>query len=61
MLDATPCEIGDVQQTVDTAQIHERAVVGDVLDDALDRDAFAQVLEQLLAFFTLAGFKHGTA
>ena len=61
MLDATPCEIGDVQQTVDAAQIHERAVVGDVLDDALDRDAFAQVLEQLLAFFTLAGFKHGTA
>ena len=61
MLHTTPCKVGDVQQAVDTAQIHERAVVGDVLDDALDGDAFAQVLEQLLAFFTLARFQHGTA
>jgi hypothetical protein len=36
MLDAAPGEIGDVQQAVDAAEVDERAVVGDVLDDALD-------------------------
>ena len=40
MLDAAPREVGDVQQTVDAAQVDERAVVGDVLDDALDDRAF---------------------
>jgi hypothetical protein len=42
MLDAAPGEIGDVQQAVDAAEIHERAVVGDVLDDALDHRALGQ-------------------
>ena len=35
MVDALPCDIGDVQKAVDTAEIDERAVIGDVLDDAL--------------------------
>ena len=61
MLHAAPREIGDVQQTVDAAQIHERAVIGDVLDDAFDDRAFLQRLEQLLALFALVGFEHGTA
>ncbi len=36
MVDALPGDVGDVQQAVDAAQIHERAVVGDVLDDAVE-------------------------
>ena len=48
---ATPCEIGDVQQTIDTTQIHERAVVGDVLHDAIDDGALFQGLHQLGALF----------
>ena len=40
MLDAAPGEVGDVQQAVDAAQVDERAVIGDVLDDALDDRAF---------------------
>src|SRR6185436_9173697 len=36
MLDAAPRQIGDMKQPVDAAQIDERAVIGDVLDDALD-------------------------
>jgi hypothetical protein len=36
MVDAAPRDVGDVQQAVDAAQIDERTVVGDVLDDAFD-------------------------
>src|SRR5690606_20999856 len=32
MANAAPCHVGDVQQAVDTAQVDERTVVGDVLD-----------------------------
>ena len=48
---ATPCQVGDVQQAIDAAQVHERAVVGDVLDDALDHCAFFQGFHQLLTLF----------
>jgi len=34
MSHAAPAHIGDVKQAVDSAQIHEHAVVGDVLDDS---------------------------
>src|SRR6266568_905593 len=58
VLDAPPGEVGDMQQAVDAAQIDERAVVGDVLDDALDDGAFLQVREQRLALGALRGFQH---
>jgi hypothetical protein len=61
MAHAAPGQIGDVQQAVDAAEVHESAVVGDVLDDALDDGAFLQVGEQLLALFTGGGFQHGAA
>src|SRR3989442_486766 len=48
MLDAPPGEVGDVQQSVDTAQVDERAVIGDVLDDPLNDRAFLQRLQKLL-------------
>ncbi len=38
-----------MQQPVNAAEIHERTVVGQVLDDTLDRIAFLQILEQRLA------------
>ena len=49
MLDALPRHVGDVQQAVDAAEVDERAVVGEVLDGALDDGAFLQLLEQLRA------------
>jgi hypothetical protein len=60
VLDATPRQVGDVQQAVDAAEVDERAVVGDVLDDALDDGAFLEVGEQLLALFAHRLFQHGT-
>ena len=38
MVDTAPRHVGDVQQTVDATEVNERAVVGDVLDDALEPD-----------------------
>ena len=61
VLDPAPSQVGDVQQAVDATQIHEGAVFGDVLDDALDRGAFLQVRQQAVAFRAHAGFKHGLA
>ena len=50
MLDALPRHVRDVQETIDTAEVDEGAVVGQVLDDALDRVAFLQLLQKLFAF-----------
>ena len=33
--EAAPRHVGDVQEAVDAAEVDERAVVGEVLDDAL--------------------------
>src|SRR5215831_8395020 len=61
VLDAPPREVGDMQQAVDAAEIDECAVIGDVLDDALDGGAFLQVREQRLSLGSLAGLEHGAA
>ena len=61
MIDAAPGDIGDVQQTVDAAEIDERAVIGDVLDDAVEDLAFLQAGHQLRARFGAALFEHGAA
>src|SRR5690606_17848636 len=47
MLDALPRHVGDVQETIDAAQVDERTVVGEVLDRAAHDRAFLQLLEQL--------------
>ena len=59
--DATPGEVGNVEETVDAAEVDEGTVVGDVLDDALDDGAFLERFEQLGAFFAHVGFNDGTA
>ena len=48
MVDAVPTHVGDVQQTVDAAQVDERAEIGDVLDHALARLSHLQFLHQQL-------------
>ena len=59
--DAAPGEVGDVEQAVDAAEVNERTVVGDVLDDALNNGAFLQRGEQLVALFAHVGFDDGAA
>ena len=47
VIDPAPAHVGDVQQAVDAAEVDERAVLGEVLDDALDDLAFLELLERL--------------
>ncbi len=61
MVDATPCDVGDMQQTVDATEVHECTVVGDVLHYAFEHLAFFQVLDEFLALFGTSLLKHGTA
>jgi hypothetical protein len=61
VVDAAPGHVGDVQQAVDTAQIDEGAVFGDVLDHAVDDIAFGQLGDHLGALFGAAFFQDGAA
>src|SRR5690554_3629318 len=61
MLDALPGHISDVQQAVNTAQIYERAVVGQVLDDTLDFQTFSQGFQQSFTLLAVFSFQNGAA
>ena len=49
------------KQAVDAAEIDERAVVGDVLDHAVDDLTLFEVLHQFLALLGAGLFQHGAA
>jgi hypothetical protein len=55
-----PCHVGDVQQTIDAAQVNECTVFGDVLDHTMNHGTFAQVFHQFGALFAHGGFNHST-
>ena len=61
VLDPAPCHVRDVQEAVDTTKIHERAVVGEVLDDALEVHAFLEGREQLFALGGVLLLEHGAS
>src|SRR5262245_20634077 len=61
MVDAPPRDIGDVQEPVDAAEIDECAVVGDVLDYAVDDLPLFQVLHQFLALLGARLFQDSAA
>src|SRR5450631_3564503 len=61
VIDPAPGDIGDVQQAVDAAEVDERAVIGDVLDDAVDDLAFFEILHQFLALFGTGFFENRAA
>ena len=61
MVDAAPGDVGDMQQAVDAAEIDERAVIGDVLDHAVDHLALFEVGDDLVALLGAALFEHGAA
>ena len=61
MIDAPPSNIGDVQQTVHTAQIDKSTIIGDVFDHAVDLLAFQQIGDDFIARFGAGLFHNGTA
>ena len=54
--DAAPAHVGHVQQAVETVEVHESAVVGDVLDDTTADDAGLDLLEELATAFAALFF-----
>src|SRR4029077_18064879 len=48
-------------QAIDAAEVHERAVVGDVLHDTVDDLTFFKVLHQFLTLLGARLFQHGAA
>src|SRR5258706_2546369 len=61
VIDTTPRNVGHVQQTVDATEIDERAVVGDILDRALEDLALLERGDQLGALLGAALLEHGAA
>jgi hypothetical protein len=59
MIDAPPRHVGDVQQPVYAAEVDEGAVVGDVLDHAVEHLALAQVGHELRALLRAGLLQHG--
>ena len=60
MVDTTPCNVGDMQQAVDAAQIHERTVIGDVLDHTFNDLTFFKVGHDFMTLFSAALFENRT-
>ena len=61
MVDAPPGDVGDMQQAVDAAEIDESAVIGDVLDHALDDLALFEIGDDLVALLGAALFENRAA
>ena len=60
-VDAAPRHVGDVQQAVDAAEVDERAVVGDVLDDAAEDLALGERVERVLLLLGVLFFEEHLA
>ena len=61
MVDAPPGDVGHVQEAVDAAEIDERAIVGEVLDRAVDDLPFGEVGDDLVALLGPALLEHRAA
>src|SRR5690554_2682417 len=61
VLDALPSHIGNVQQTIHTAQVDEGAVVGEVLDDTFCFHTFLQGSQQRFTLCTVFSFQNRAA
>ena len=61
VVDALPGNVGNVQQTVNAAEINERAVVGDVFDHAVKNRAFFDRIDQFGSRFCSGFFQNNAA
>src|SRR5262245_20449931 len=61
MIAAPPRHFGDVKQAVDAAEVDEGAVIGDVLDHAVDDLALFETGNDLAALLGAGLLEHGTA
>src|SRR5262249_23554405 len=59
MIDAPPVDVGVMKEAVDGAEVDEGAVVGNVLDDAVDDLPFLEALDELGALLGARLFEDG--
>ena len=60
MVDAAPCHVGDVQQTINTTEIDECAVFGDVLDGTVNGLTFLEIGNEFGTGLCARLFEHAT-
>ena len=58
ILKPSPRHVGHVQQTINAAEIHKRAVIGEVLDLAFNNDVLFDLLERLILAASVLLFDH---
>src|SRR5271166_2756841 len=61
MVDPPPGDVGDVQKAVDAAEVDERAIVGEVLDRAVDDLPFGEIGDDLVTLLGPALLEHRAA
>src|SRR3546814_4158867 len=61
VIDPLVAKIRDVQQAINAAQVNKGAIIGDVLDHALDNLAFMQGLDKAAALLGAGFFQDGPA
>jgi hypothetical protein len=61
MVDAPPGDVGHMQQAIHAAEVHEGAIIGDVLHDTIQDHAFLEALDEFAALFRTGFFQNGAA
>ena len=61
MIDPPPCDIGNMQKAVDTAEIDESAVIGDVFDHTFENLALLKISQQFVALLGAGFFQNRAA
>ena len=58
MIDTLPCDVRDVQKAVNTPQVNERAIIGDVLNHSVQHLAFGQAGHEFRTGFRTSFFQN---
>src|SRR5262249_25643696 len=61
VVDALVADVRDVEQAIDTAEVDERSIVGDVLDHTLDDLTFGEALDEAAALLGAGLFEDRSA
>ena len=61
MIDSLPGDVGNVQQTVNAAEVNERTVIGNVLDNAFQNGTFLQGVNEFGTRFGAGFFQNDAA
>src|SRR6516162_7883713 len=61
VVDAAPGDVGDMQQPIDPAEVYKGAVIGDILDDAVENLALLEAGDEFGALLSATFLEHRAA